>query len=231
MSVLNLTTAKTFRQYAAVEGVNHPPIHPAFEHARPNNDAISPAGVLVDGVVVPPVFTADAGTDLLHAPGHGLVADTPIQVSNTGGALPGGLAVVTTVYVIASGLTADDFKVSATLGGSAINITSAGTGTHSWSRYLTADEQGEASRWLLDHLDDHVALPVVRLWIAAQLAYEASTQHKAWIIDDYLQRQHQWTWRSADHIEAAQNVSPPSSSTTGDVTDPPDDTPIPRGSL
>ena len=42
-----------------------------------------------------------------------------------------GLTVGTVYYVISAGLTANDFEVSATAGGSAINTSSAGSGTHS----------------------------------------------------------------------------------------------------
>jgi hypothetical protein len=224
---LNLTTAKTFRQYAAIEGVNHPPVHPSFKHARPNNDALSPSGLLVDNVLVPPTFTADAATDLLTTTSHGLVADTPVRFATTN-TLPGGLSLATTYYVIASGLTSDDFKISATLGGGTVDITSPGTGVHSWSRYLTTEEQEQVTRWQRHKLDDNVTLPAALLWVQAQIAYEASPQHQAFIIDDYLQRVHQWIWRSADHADAAQAATPPSADDTGAVTTPPPASPANR---
>lgn len=66
--------------------------------------------------------TAAASTDLVAVTGHGYVAGDDVVFSDlTGGA---GLVAGTTYYVIASGLTADAFKVSGTLGGSAIDITS-----------------------------------------------------------------------------------------------------------
>ena len=77
-------------------------------------------------------FTATAATDLLTETAHGLLPDDIIQVSTTG-TLPAGLAAATNYYVIASGLTANDWKVSATQGGSAVDITTTGTGTHSWT--------------------------------------------------------------------------------------------------
>lgn len=224
---MNLTTSKTFRQYSAVEGLNHPPVHAAFEHAKPNGDAISPLGLLLNGVVVPPVFTADAATDLLTTIGHGLVADTPVRFSSDD-TLPTGLEVDTTYYVIASGLTADAFKVSGAIGGAALDITDAGTGAHSWSRYLTADEQAEIDQWFREHNDIKVVLPAAILARDAWLAYEINPRHKAWLIDDYLQRHHQWIWRSADHADAAQGATPPSASDIGEIPDPPPPTPIER---
>lgn len=60
---------------------------------------------------------------------HGLVAGQPVIFSTTG-SLPTGLTAGTVYYVIATGLTANTFKVSATKGGSAITTSSAGSGTH-----------------------------------------------------------------------------------------------------
>lgn len=65
--------------------------------------------------------------------GHGLVAGDPFQLT-TSGALPSGLAVSTTYYVIATGLTSSEFQASASVGGSAINTGSAGSGTHTLTR-------------------------------------------------------------------------------------------------
>ena len=63
-----------------------------------------------------------AATDVLTSTAHGLTANTPIRfVSLIGGT---GLTIGTTYYVIASGLTADAFKVSASLGGAAVDVTS-----------------------------------------------------------------------------------------------------------
>lgn len=71
----------------------------------------------------PAVFTLTA---------HGLVAGDGITLATTG-ALPTGLTVGTTYYVIATGLTANAFRVSLTPGGAAINTSSAGSGTHSFT--------------------------------------------------------------------------------------------------
>jgi len=66
---------------------------------------------------------------------HGFVAGQTVAFSTTG-ALPTGLTAGTTYYVIASGLATDTFQVSATLGGSAINTSSAGSGTHTGTASL-----------------------------------------------------------------------------------------------
>lgn len=74
----------------------------------------------------PAVFTLTA---------HGLTTGDAIVLTTTGG-LPTGLALLTIYYVIAAGLTANAFEVSATIGGSAINTSSAGSGTHT----ITAEQ-------------------------------------------------------------------------------------------
>lgn len=71
-------------------------------------------------VATPGVFTAT---------GHGLAAGDAVIFATTG-ALPTGLTAGTIYYVISAGLTSDDFEVSATVGGSAINTTGTQSGTH-----------------------------------------------------------------------------------------------------
>lgn len=77
-------------------------------------------------------FSMDAGDlagDLLQSPAHGLVAGNSVLVWATiGSALPTGIAEDTEYFVIATGLTTDAFKLSATSGGSAIDITAIGDG-------------------------------------------------------------------------------------------------------
>jgi len=70
----------------------------------------------------PAVVTASAA--------HGLSAGDEVRFTTTG-TLPTGLTVGTHYYVIAAGLTSTQFEVSATRGGSAINTSGAGSGTHS----------------------------------------------------------------------------------------------------
>lgn len=76
-------------------------------------------------------FTA-AATDICTAAAHGWQTGVKLQVSNSGGALPSGLLAVTDYFVIK--LTADTFKLAESLvlanAGTAVDITDAGTGTH-----------------------------------------------------------------------------------------------------
>lgn len=68
---------------------------------------------------------------------HGLSVGDAIVLS-TSGTLPTGLTVGTVYYVISAGFTANQFEVSATSGGSAVNTSSAGSGTHSFTSYYSA---------------------------------------------------------------------------------------------
>lgn len=87
---------------------------PLFEGETPQDVAFADTVVLTGG-------TAAASTDLVTITGHGLVAGDRIYFTRlTGGT---GLALNTSYYVIAAGLTANEFAVSTTLGGGAVNIT------------------------------------------------------------------------------------------------------------
>lgn len=68
---------------------------------------------------------------------HGLSVGDAIVLSTTG-ALPTGLTVGTVYYVITAGFGANSFEVSTTLGGSAVNTTGAGSGTHSFTAQYSA---------------------------------------------------------------------------------------------
>jgi hypothetical protein len=76
---------------------------------------------------------------------HGLKAGSPIRFTTTG-ALPTGMAVGTTYYVIATGLTANAFQFSTSVGGSAVNTSGTQSGTHSIYRVYTL---GEEFGWLV----------------------------------------------------------------------------------
>lgn len=84
------------------------------------------------------VVCTDASTDLLTCPGHGYSAGDKIKFSSiTGIAVPTGLTDGGYYYVIAGGLTTDAFKVSATVGGSAVDLTALGGGKVGKSQELT----------------------------------------------------------------------------------------------
>lgn len=87
-------------------------------------------------VVADFTFTGEADDDLLTATAHGLqTGDGPVRVSNSGGALPTGLAADTDYYVIRA--SANTFSLATTrenaIAGTAINLTADGSGTHTLS--------------------------------------------------------------------------------------------------
>ncbi len=81
-------------------------------------------------------ITAAQSTDVLTVYGRTFTNGDRVQLINSGGSLPGGLTQRVTYYVVsASGST---FKLSLTAGGSAIDVTSIGSGIH----YATFDPIG-----------------------------------------------------------------------------------------
>ncbi len=88
-----------------------------------------PQAVTVDfvaGYATP--FTVNATTNIVTATGHPIATGDVVRLSNTGGALPAGLAINTNYYAI--GVSGDTLQLSLTSGGAAIDITGTGTGTH-----------------------------------------------------------------------------------------------------
>jgi hypothetical protein len=90
--------------------------------------------------IAPKTFTAVAATDICTVSGgHKLVTGDSVQVTNSGGGLPGGLSAGVTYFAIV--LSPTTFKLADTnahalAGTNVINITTNGTGTQSVARVL-----------------------------------------------------------------------------------------------
>jgi hypothetical protein len=85
------------------------------------------------------VFTVTvASPAVFTSTNHELYIDDQIQLATTG-ALPTGLSVDTTYYVIRSGITTTTFKLSASKGGTAITTTGTQSGTHSYIKVNKAN--------------------------------------------------------------------------------------------
>lgn len=100
-------------------------ITPAVDVSWPSTYEV-PNAVLVNytaGHLVP--FIADAGTDVLTAAGHGFADADISQVATMGGVLPTGLVAATNYHI--RDAAANTLKLAAAAGGSAIDITGAGT--------------------------------------------------------------------------------------------------------
>lgn len=83
-------------------------------------------------------LAVNTATETLTRVAHGFSVNDVIylvrQLSG-GGSLPGGLNTFTQYWVIAAGLTADDFRLSLTKGGSAVDLTSAGAAGNTYDVY------------------------------------------------------------------------------------------------
>lgn len=79
-------------------------------------------------VLIPFTVTALVGSDELVKASHGLTTGQIVTLSNAGGFLPAPLAPGVEYFV--SVTSANEFQLSATSGGPAIDLTDAGTGTH-----------------------------------------------------------------------------------------------------
>jgi hypothetical protein len=97
-------------------------------------DAVS-AGNLLDVIMLfdgsplaAMVNNSDVAGNTIQSPAHGLTTNDTVRIEQFPGdtPLPAGLSENTTYFVIATGLTADVFELSATQGGAAIDITAAG---------------------------------------------------------------------------------------------------------
>lgn len=126
-----------------------------------NDDASAPTGFLLEngslyannsyvallsvlrgrnGVDTGTTFTANAGTDVITAATHGLSAGQVLLLDSST-TLPGGLSQYTLYYVINP--TTNTFQLATSAGGSAVNITDAGTGTHSYhTQFKVPDSRG-----------------------------------------------------------------------------------------
>jgi microcystin-dependent protein len=90
-------------------------------------------------------FTADNTTDTFTSASHGLANGSILEVRNSGGSLPVGLSVPTKYFVV--GTTTDTFQLSTSLGGPAVNVTTDGTGTHSFhNQFRIPDSRGRFIR-------------------------------------------------------------------------------------
>lgn len=72
------------------------------------------------------ISNVDTDTDVLTSAGHGLADDTAVKVYATS-TLPGGLSATRIYYVVSA--TTDTFQLSSSVGGAALGLTSAGSGT------------------------------------------------------------------------------------------------------
>src|SRR5574343_1590192 len=85
-------------------------------------------------------FTATASTNKINATGHGLANNTAIHFLTLSGTLPAPLQASYTYYVVNKG--DNDFEVSLTSGGAAIDLTTDGSGTLYFNTVLAYANKG-----------------------------------------------------------------------------------------
>ena len=104
------------------------------------------------GVMQDRVFTASSDSGLkITSTAHGLAANDVIRVTSSAGSpdLPVNLSVDTNYFVLAGGLTANEFYLATAAGGGIIAFSDAGTGTHTWY-YGTSLTAGITGTWAQD---------------------------------------------------------------------------------
>lgn len=106
------------------------PVYTFGDTLPPVKDRSPKFWVDVYGATATANFTADAATDILTSAAHGFTADTVIALSTTG-VLPALLKKEKHYFI--RDITTNTFRLAAVSGGPAIDITTAGTGTHSFS--------------------------------------------------------------------------------------------------
>ncbi len=95
-----------------------------------SSEDLNHAHYVKDGWALGPRVTLSvASPAVVTYQNHGLAADQEFRfaITDLSGALPTGVAVATSYYVLATGLTADSFQFSATVGGAAINTSGTNT--------------------------------------------------------------------------------------------------------
>jgi hypothetical protein len=127
--------------YKIVEG--EPQLVATFTAEATAGKVVTKLGLVADTSVEDSArtVTANSITDRVSLAAHGYEDGETVMLSNSGGSLPAGLDATTLYYV--RDTTADSFKVSATLGGTAVDITSPGSGTHSVQRVVDVDLHDE----------------------------------------------------------------------------------------
>lgn len=136
-------------------------------------------GVLRDLVVADDTFVGEADDDTLTAVAHGLLTgDGPVRVSNSGGALPGGLAAATDYYVIRVD---DDMIKLATSRANAVNrvaiaLSTDGTGTQTLSDTADTTRITWQSHGLLGNEADGAVV------LTSQRGYTTRCRHRSAVV-------------------------------------------------
>jgi hypothetical protein len=122
-------------------------------------DATQGCNIERNGIAAATVTISNASPAVVTYAASGLLVNMPVVFTTTGG-LPTGLTAGTTYYV-KTVLTANTFTVSATIGGVAINTSSAGSGTQT----CTPQTHGIIIRNTCDDLIGTAGVSIIGAWI------------------------------------------------------------------
>lgn len=107
--------------------------------------------------------------------GHTYSNSQPVQITSTG-TFPGGLS-VNTVYYVCTVVSGTSFKLSTTYNGSAIDITTQGTGTHTISESSRVyKSNGEASDQIYQYIKINQSVSATALRVYAYYHYNLTTR-------------------------------------------------------
>lgn len=164
------------------------------------------------GVTAATTFVGDAGTDKFLCAGHGLNNGDVIMVASTT-TLPGGLAINTAYYVVEKAT--NDFKVSLTPGGTAVDITDAGTGTHSFYSTFSVPKVNGRGLVGLDNMGGTSA-NVITAAAADQIGGKFGTETHTLTTDEMPAHTH--TLRAYDSTGSTAHRTASATGTTNDAT-------------
>ena len=123
------------------------------------------------------VTISNASPAIVTEAAHGLTANKEVFFTTTG-ALPTGLTVDVIYYVVGASITTNTFEVSATSGGSAINTSSAGSGTHTLHVYTHSGMSPIAS---INFASGITAAPLQRQTITLTTLGLPSLANEIWV--------------------------------------------------
>lgn len=136
------------------------------------------------GLTALPTATAAASTGLVTSTAHGLaVGDLVIFTALTGGA---GLATNTWYYVVFVGTNA--FKVSATKGGTAINITTDATAATAWGQTGTPHYYDARPTWYLSPVDWYDGAASLTVGGKLVIGRQVANSPTSWVLSNGIVR-------------------------------------------
>jgi hypothetical protein len=153
--------------------------------------------------------SADPGVVTITS--HGLVANN-IVVFTTTGALPNNITAGTNYYVLATGLTSDDFQVSDTAGGVAIDTTSGvQSGTHTATYYVSRKLSGLDLKTILGNASYKETFTPGSVTVANTITHGLNTTDlvvELWDVDTNEQVFADLGNRTATTVDVTFNVNP-----------------------